>query len=223
MTNGVATLTVTFATAGSHNVTATYSGDANFLGASSPVLTKTIAPPFVITVTPNPINVASQHTAHMALTVTPATGFSGTVAISCSGVHKADSVCTLGASTLTFTAGVGSPQTTNLDVTTSLVPIGAVNGHLDEHAAPLLPALSFWIPGLLFGGFGVGGQRNKKEKRLFLVLLLLLGLAGGLAGCGSGRPQESGTYTIQIQGQGGAGAQSYTQTLQVVINIQNPH
>jgi hypothetical protein len=217
---GVATLSTGVLTAGDHVLSVSYGGDTNYLVSSSTALPKVFIPPFLITVTPTPVNVAARQTAHLTVKVTPAAGFSGSVALTCSDLHQYDSTCKLAASSLNFSSGNTQPQTTTMDVTTAPTKVAALNSPVTEQGQPMLPALSFWIPGLVVGGFGLGKRKNMKSKHLFFALVVLLGLAGGLAGCGSGRPQEAGAFSVSVVGQSGSGAQAYTQTLPITIVIK---
>jgi hypothetical protein len=87
LNNGTATLSVTFSTAGSYVLQASYAGDANFAagGSNSATVGVTQAPTFTITPTPATETIKRGVLAGFILTLKSVNGFSGPVQVSCSG------------------------------------------------------------------------------------------------------------------------------------------
>lgn len=95
---GAATLTTNTLTAGSHSITAVYTNvDGNFKGSTSPNLNQVVQD-FSITATPSAQTISSGHQAVFTITLTPISGLTGTVALSCSGAPP-NSTCSVSPST----------------------------------------------------------------------------------------------------------------------------
>ena len=95
---GTATLTTSALTAGSHSITAIYTNvDGNFKGSTSASLTQVVQD-FSITATPSAQTISSGHQAIYTITLTPISGLTGTIALSCSGA-PANSTCSVSPST----------------------------------------------------------------------------------------------------------------------------
>jgi hypothetical protein len=76
---------LTFATVGTRTVTASYSGDTNFMASSTSATVQVTVGDFSITVTPPSETISSGHQAAYTITLTPIGGLTGNVALSCSG------------------------------------------------------------------------------------------------------------------------------------------
>jgi len=85
---------ITFSTTGTRTLTATYSGDANYLGSSSSSSVQVTVGDFSISATPSSETISSGHQALYSITVTPIGGLKGSVALSCSGA-PANSSCSI--------------------------------------------------------------------------------------------------------------------------------
>jgi hypothetical protein len=111
---GTATLTTSALAAGNHPITAVYTNiDGNFRGSTSTSVIQVVED-FSITATPSAQTISSGHQAIYSITVTPISGLTGTVALSCSGAPP-NSTCSV------------SPSTDNLQGTavTSMVTLSA--------------------------------------------------------------------------------------------------
>jgi len=83
---GSATLTTSALALGAHPITAVYTNlDGNFTGSTSSALTQVVED-FSITATPAAQTIPSGHQAIYSVTITPISGLTGTIALSCSGM-----------------------------------------------------------------------------------------------------------------------------------------
>ena len=95
---GTATLTTSALTAGTHPITAVYTNiDGNFIGSTSSSLTQVVED-FSMTATPAAQTISSGHQAIYIVTVTPISGLTGTIALSCGGIPL-NSTCSVSPST----------------------------------------------------------------------------------------------------------------------------
>ncbi len=180
--SGVATLTTTTLPTGTYSIVATYSGDSGFAGSTSnPVTVSVLAPTYVLSNTPSALTVTTPGSASTTFVVTPISGYTGGVDMSCSGL-PANTQCSftpgvvyftnIANGTATITPG---PQTITLTVTTATGPPTTVAG---------------WL--LPFGGFMLlAGWRTRKmlpARGLLPTLMLLVGsgvLLLSASGCSS--------------------------------------
>jgi hypothetical protein len=203
LANGTATFTTANFPAGNVVVSAQYSGDANFTQSASP-------PIFVLTVSPaqTQLTVAPSGSVSDALTLTAASGFTGTLQFSCGGL-PADATCSFSPASYTFT---GSSNSASVAMTVQTgVSASAGQGPL---ARPGLTALAgvLCVPLLAL----LGGRRRPRVQLLMLVLLL--GSACGLVtACGSSPESPAGTSTVQVVASGTSGFQ---QTTSVTLTVQ---
>jgi X-X-X-Leu-X-X-Gly heptad repeat protein len=95
---GTATLATSALTAGTHPITAVYTNiDGNFRGSTSTSVIQVVQD-FSITATPSAQTIPSGHQAIYSITVTPISGLTGTIALSCSGAPP-NSTCSVSPST----------------------------------------------------------------------------------------------------------------------------
>ncbi|MHB1023430.1 MAG: choice-of-anchor D domain-containing protein [Acidobacteriaceae bacterium] len=182
------------------------------------------------------VSVASGSQAGYSLTLAPATGSAGQVAISCSGAPK-NANCVLSASTANLAGNTTVTVTVATGVTASakLVPVLP----RPRHEFPLQGWLALAFPlGLLVPKRGLSQKmsaRNRKVRLhraqvplLFLMTMVLLLVAG----CGAGRaipasgtsgsgssgstPTPSGTYILSVS----ATAAGLTRTQQLTLVVQ---
>jgi hypothetical protein len=113
---GVANYTVSsFTAAGLHSITATYSGNVDFSGVTSPALIETVsAPDFSITAAPPTLTIKQGAAGSVVITVASVGGFNQPLTFSCAGqpIHAS---CSFTPSTLTPNGG---PVSTTLTITT---------------------------------------------------------------------------------------------------------
>lgn len=89
---------LTFATAGMRTVSASYSGDANFLASSTTAALQVNVADFSITASPTSQTISSGHKAVYKITLTPIGGLTGLVNLTCSG-GPPNSLCSISPST----------------------------------------------------------------------------------------------------------------------------
>ena len=98
---GTATLTTSTLGVGNHPITAVYTNvDGNFMGSISTISTSIaqVVQDFSISATPSAQTISSGHQAIYNISVTPISGLTGTIALSCSGA-PANSTCSVSPST----------------------------------------------------------------------------------------------------------------------------
>jgi hypothetical protein len=208
---GVATFSISSLSPGVHSISALYSGDINFVGSSSVVITETVATPsFNLSVAPPSVNIPQGQNGSLVLTVSGSGGYAGTVKASC---PSSQLPCSFSPSALTFT-GANSSQSMNVTIGT------VVQARL---AAPLgttpkvVAAMFLWLPGML-AWMSFRWRRSALRMGVGLgALFLLLGL-GGLSGCGStvaSNDAAKGSYTFPLVVSDGTNTLSQTVTVVV--------
>ncbi len=102
---GTATLTTSALAVGTHPITAVYTNiDGNFRGSTSASVTQVVED-FSIAATPSAQTIPSGHQAVYSITVTPLSGLTGTIALSCSGAPP-NSTCSVSPSTYNLRGSV---------------------------------------------------------------------------------------------------------------------
>jgi hypothetical protein len=214
----VATFSTSALLSGSHTITATYIGDANFIGSSATSsLTITVAPlGLTISASPAGQNGSAGNTFTYQLSVAPAfagTPYPGTVTFAAIG-GPSGAVITFSPTSVAANAG---PQTVTMSVAT---PATSAALHPDSTGRTLVPvALAF----LLLPLAGTKRMRRNGQRLARFVCLLLLALGGivattALSGCGSNSggttKNDNGTqYTITVTAASGSVNPTTTVTL----------
>ena len=234
VTNGVASITTTFAVVGqttNNAVTATYTDtvDANFLNSNSnsaPVAIESGVPTIVLTPSTSNslLTVAPGQSGLMSFTLTPAFGYNGTVSFSCSATSPTIN-CSFSPSTI-----VANGTSTSSLVAVTIVT-QASSGSQAANRPPTgktgaggLPFSLAAVPGLvlLFGFKGMRRRFLNGYSSLLILAVCLIGL--GVSACGgsikiAGTPAGADTVTVVASGTGGSFA-SVTQQFTVTLNVQ---
>jgi Pro-kumamolisin, activation domain/Bacterial Ig-like domain (group 3) len=203
--NGV----LTFDT-GTHKISASYGGDVSFNASASSSLSFTIQPGFFAAVPSSQSQVvisAPGASGSTSVAVAYSTGFSGTIALACSGL-PAGAACVFSPASI---KGNGAATTTNCTITVNTTAA----------TAKLLPPargiyFAQWITGagLLFGMVVIGGPKRQRVRGMFLAsMLLLICLVPGCGG-GSSHPTPpmpppavstpAGSYNVVVNATSGA-------------------
>jgi Pro-kumamolisin, activation domain/Bacterial Ig-like domain (group 3) len=226
-----ARVSYTFTTTGSHSLTASYSGDSNYLPVNqiTPDVLNVQGP--VSVVANGGITIAKPGlSGSTTLTLTPNNSFSGAVSLSCTTPPLAvESSCSLSSgttsgSTIQVNVG-GAPTQINLSISTSAATSSAskMPPRIGDKANPLLLAglLAFCLP--LFR------RRRSALFSVFLLLALSLSLAacggGGGAGTGGGGSSSepgtpAGAYQYTVSAITGTGTTAITSTSTVSVLVQ---
>ncbi|HTW80790.1 MAG TPA: putative Ig domain-containing protein [Terracidiphilus sp.] len=211
------------------SVTAT---DAKGDQATQQGYTLTIAPPQItslkISANPDALTIAQGMTGTTKLTFTPSGGYSGKLALSCSGL-PANSLCVFteeGVLVDSVTL-VGDNLPMNVQLT-FVTDASLLQARLETNSTPkqnreIMSAVAFWWSGSLVGLAAFVRKRNMFAKsqqwfRLTLLLLLASTLAAGLTGCilrGVG-VTPVGTSKVTVTATPGSGP---AQTLSINITI----
>jgi hypothetical protein len=168
-----ALLTTTALPVGTNSITAVYSGDTNFTGSTSAVLSQVVdaGPDFTVAIAPATISVQAGQSGTTTITVQDVGGFNGNVSFACSGLPSG-AKCSFTQVTVPTPAGVSY---STLTVTTS-----GSTASLHRNSSPLLPSSALAVALCCFGW--------KKRRRLQMLLLVAMSIAGLslLNGCGGG-------------------------------------
>ncbi|MDR3793627.1 MAG: Ig-like domain repeat protein [Terracidiphilus sp.] len=214
--SGVATITATPATSGTHSITAAIAADSNYKTATSSALAE-VAVDFTVAVASGGSSTASVlpgTTATYNLVVTPVGGttFPGAITLSAAGA-PAGATATLTPSTIASGA-----STTSLSVAVATSSTTLVSNHF-EGLGRKLASLSLALLFLPLAGFR---RARKAWMRSLMVLVLLTGglaAAAGLSGCSlpSGYfGQAPKTFTVTVTGNNG----SFTRTTSVTLTVE---
>ena len=221
--NLIATLTTTQLPTGTDSITATYSGDSNFVGSTSGAATLVVGNPnFQIAANPGNVVISGSGpgVTNLLLTPGPGLGFSGALTLSCSGLPTG-SACTF------------LPAQPNLDGFTPLTVAVKISKPPAQSAAILreFPTGAKRIEASLAGAmvacaFLIAWPGRKRWSRL-VALVVLSAFFGGLGGCshvGSGAPGLGGTSTnpfvATVTASGGAGAQAVSHSVTLAVTVQ---
>jgi hypothetical protein len=210
--SGVATYTTSSLTAGLHQITAVYQGDANFNGATSAALAQIVtAPVFSLMSSTTSLSLKAGQTGKATISMIPVGGFTGGVLFTCSGL-PAESRCVFSPSMLTSN-GSNTTTTSTLTITTNGPNSGtvALMTHRPKPDGIMMAGL-FWLPSLLFSGFLFWQRKKLNAKyRVLLVLLLAATTLSGMVGCGFSQALTGpGTSTVTVTGTSGSSAHAVT-------------
>ena len=215
LASGVATYTASSLTAGSHSITAAYSGDSNFAAVTSTAVSE-ITENFTIglgnggstTVTATPGGQAVY-----TFTVTPPAGnaFAGPITFTVTGLPTG---ATATFSPASVPAGAGA---TTVTMTVSVPATAELQPPPKPFGGGPLPIALGWI--LLPFGARLRKARRRLSRMACLVVLVLAGLflATGLTACGgsSNHSAPPQTYTLTVTGTSGSLANTFSVTLTV--------
>ncbi len=217
------TINVTFAPAAGGTQTATLSIADNTANSPQTITLAGTGADFSIVATPSSITVSSGTAAAYNVTVTPQSGFTGTVTFSC-GKLPSNATCT--ASPATVTEDGVTPMTAVVSVST------AKSSAPPRHRPPTvlrlrgLPPQSWLIALILLSAIllASAGRGRRLQTRLALAAILLFLLSwmacggsgnGSISGAFDPAGTPGGTYSITISGASGTVVHSATVTLVV--------
>lgn len=208
---GVATYSTSSLSVGSHTITAVYAGDAPYAASTSNAVVEVITSSFSLSIAPTSRSVYTGEAATYTVTVTPDSGFTLDVALTCSGV-PANTTCSLTPATVT-----GGSGTAKLVIQTS---------------APSQTAASAVRPGDSRLPFALAGLlllllprriRNWSKWLILPIAACLLGFA--MSGCGSSGTLSGGTpvgtYSITVTGTAVDGTITLTKTATTSITVKS--
>jgi hypothetical protein len=198
---------------GADQITANYSGDADFkpgTTATATVVTVTsLAPAFTLS-TPATLTIQRGQTGFATISAQANATFAGTVSFTCSGA-PAEATCTVAPLSVTLAAGQSSSLSVVIATTepnnTSALAMKRGGGLPGMYACGILAcALLPWC-------------RRRFKGKLLSALLLAMALAGSLAATGCGGLKYPGTpvgpATLTVTGTSG----SVTSSTSVTINV----
>jgi hypothetical protein len=208
---------------GTHTISASYGGDASFNASSTTQsVTFTITPGFFVAPSSNQayVNVTAPGSAGtVSLAVANSTGFSGSIALSCSGL-PVGATCAFSPSTVT---AAGTPATTASTMTITTTAATTTAAQMPPTHGPF----SHWLAIGMFALFSIV-MAGSPARRRSTGLLLLLALIALVPACGGGgnssttpppvpsTPTPAGTYNLVVSATSG----STTSTTAITLYVQ---
>jgi hypothetical protein len=217
---GTASINTTTLPSGADTITATYAANGNFAGSSGTASVNVSAPlttpgSYAIAASPSTLSVKAGSPANTMLTLSPAGGYSGTVALSCTGLPS-NATCSFAQSQVKFT---GNNQASTVALTINTTSLSAM------HRAPSGPgllALAFYWPGGLTGIAVFVRKRKSKMPRmaqLCLLLVCVFAFAAGLSGCGSSSTFGTENAQVTVVATGTSTSGSATQSTILTLTV----
>jgi hypothetical protein len=230
-TQATASFDVSQLAPGQYNVTASYPGDANYIGSTSPAVALNLVADFTVAnrgITSQTVTAGQTASYINDLGVTPFFGFSSTVTVSCT-VPAPLAVCSVNPSSYALASGAGIGTVSVTTTSRSATAFRVMNDRS--------PRWPLWAASLsAFLMFAIMFISLHRQQRFagapILSLLLLLSVGMGLMGCGgsgsggsggggggggggSSTGTPAGTYTVTVTGTSGSLTHPTTFTLVV--------
>jgi len=213
LSDGVAKLAVSTLAAGSHSITAVYSGDANFAASTSAAVTQEVAPNFAFaTPSPTSASVTAGGSVSFTISMSGQNGFNGAVSLSCTKGLPSGATCQFSPQSIMPAAN------STLTITTT-GPSGALALPVSKHQPSVFYG-TWLLPMAVF--FSAGGLVSLRRRLGQVCIVLAIAIV--LVGCGGGSSNSSegsggtpsGSYTVIITGTAGALTQTTSVTLTVL-------
>jgi len=218
--SGVATLSTATLAAGSNTITATFQATAT-LASSTATLTQVITAPvgsFTLAVTPPSQYIRGAGSTVYQITLTSVGGFTGQVALACSGL-PADAACTFGANP-TLTSGGTASTTLTITNTAADAKLRAPVSFTPAEVAPLTAAAIFPFEltglGVFFAGIRRRKPRAPRRMRLLTLFLCTVAILGLTSCCTT--TTAFNTYTVTITG---TSSTATAQSTSVMLSVGN--
>jgi hypothetical protein len=233
LTAGVATLTTSTLAVGTHSITASYAGDANFSASASSALSQviTVVPPtpdYTVAASPTSATVTAGSAGTYTITLTPTNSYDGTVTFTC-GTLPTKTTCAFSKPTLTPSGSTALTTTLTLQTTANTAALSAAaDFHSDSPRST--PGLLASLSGIGIFGLLLAGSWKKNRRMAIILGAFALGMVVMLAACGGGghgSPLSGGTtagsYTVTVTATGTAGTNNgdtTPKTLPVTLIVQ---
>ncbi len=218
LSNGSATYTFSSTTAGSHVITATYSGDSTYANSTG-TLVVTVGGPSAsgsFTLSATSVTVSDGSSGNSTITVTPENGYAGTIGWSVSTSASLSNAC-YSISNVTVSGSSATTTTMTIYTTASACSNASMRGTKGKRRfigassmrSDVEPTLPMSPPQLVIFGFAIVFlaeilRRRPRGLSTYAGILVMV-LSLGSMGCGSGSSSSSsdatkGTYTLTIVG-----------------------
>lgn len=221
-----ATMHPVFTTPGTHQITASYSGDANYTSATTP-LAQSLVVLGPVSVTPaGLVTVTSPGQAGATtLAITSNGGFSGTASLNCAPDPAASEA------TCSLTSGTSAGTTVQVNVTAAGLNVSFNVATTAPHQLAREESPAFGpISKVALAGFLILFlpllKRSRKHLLCLIALVFALGLGacnGGGGGGGGGSKTDPGTavgtYKFTVTATTGTGSSVVTSTAQVTVTV----
>jgi hypothetical protein len=217
-----ATFSTSSLTQGTHQITAQYSGDANYLASTSTTLSQVVNVPasFALAISPTTLTIARGQSGSTTITASSSGGFSQPISLACSGL-PAYTTCSFSPATVTpaANASVTSSLTIATDVQSAALRDVPARSNRARQIASYAVVLGIGLSMLR-------RHRDRKARRIFLSSALFATLLAGLAmadliGCGGGSVDKPvsqtpiGSTAVAVSATSGTESQTVTLMLQV--------
>jgi hypothetical protein len=193
-----AVLTLTL-TQGNLSITAQYSGDNNYAGSTSGASTVTVSD-FGVSASPSPLNISAPgQSGQSTISVTPESGFTGTVTLSVASGCPTGATCTFASPSVTVSST--SAATDVLTITTTAASSAPPTLERRAPPSPRLPVELLWI---LTGALALAvllsssAIRRRPAALLCATTLLVVGVWAACGGGGGGGSTPAPTPTPAV-------------------------
>jgi len=227
LSNGVATLSTSNLAAGSHSITAVYSGDGNYNPSTSGAVNEVVtAAGFSLASTPlTPTTIQPGGSAEWTIAIHPSGGLDPSmVSLSCAVTPVVSAPVTCSVGTISVSGGVGSAT---LQVA-STAPHSQAQRLADRDPGSGLGSGSgrlFWlavlVPGLCLSGIGMSKPNRRKLLGFGIAILILSGCTlqmacSGVSSASTVPGTTPGAYQVTVTGTAGG----MQQTTSVTVTVQ---
>lgn len=215
-TSLTAVLPITSLTAGSHTITAVYSGDGNFNPSTSAAVYINVGS-FTVSASPSTLTIVNNLTGAGTLSISSVGGYTGNIHLSCTAGLPAYAQCVFSPSTITV-AGTSAANVAFVIQTTGGPASGgfAANGH--GWLGLICMLLSFGTLAQLYRARSQGRRVLRTGLFFCAVLLALFGMTGCAGNQAvSTKSSPNGTYNVTITAQDTTNNLQQATTLTVIV------
>jgi hypothetical protein len=202
--------------AGTHSITAVYTGDTNFnpnTSEAASVVVTALAPAFTLAATPGSVSVTVGQQGLASLTLTSNATFSGSISLTCAGL-PANASCAVNPAQVTL-SGASTTQAT--------VVIGTTASTASLNQSPLSPFTKLAGGVSLAGLFFCFSRRRFRRSAPWMISIVLFAFAvAAISGCGSSssvKTATKGSYTVTVTATP-SGSSATAQTATIAVTFQ---